>query len=83
MNKEIQNKYLVFTGKMEHGDRKEVKEEAKKLEAIVQSDVNGKTDILICGSDVAHNSKSTKRKEAEELGIKIIDEVAYYELINS
>ena len=83
MNKEIQNKYLVFTGKMEHGDRKEMKEEAKKLEAIEQSDVNGKTDILICGSDVAHNSKSTKRKEAEELGIKIIDEVAYYELIKS
>jgi DNA ligase (NAD+) len=83
MNKEVQNKHLVFTGKMEHGDRNEMKEEARKLGAIVQSDVNSKTDMLICGSDVAHNSKSTKRKEAEELGIKIIDEVTYYELIKS
>ena len=83
MNKEIQNKHLVFTGKMEHGDRDEIKEEAKKLGAIVQSDVNSKTDMLIYGADVAHNSKSTKRKEAEELGIKIIDEVTYYELIKS
>jgi len=83
MNKEIQNKHLVFTGKMEHGDRDEMKEEAKKLGAIVQSDVNSKTDMLIYGADVAHNSKSTKRKEAEELGIKIIDEVTYYELIKS
>ena len=83
MNKQVQNKHLVFTGKMEHGDRNEMKEEAKKLGAIIQSDVNSKTDMLICGSDVAHNSKSTKRKKAEELGIKIIDEVTYYELINS
>ena len=83
MNKQVQNKHLVFTGKMEHGDRNEMKEEAKELGAIIQSDVNSKTDMLICGSDVAHNSKSTKRKKAEELGIKIIDEVTYYELINS
>jgi len=81
MTKEIQNKHLVFTGKMEHGDRKEMKEEAKRLGAIVQSDVNSKTDMLICGADVAHNSKSTKRKEAEVLGVKIIDEVTYYKLI--
>jgi len=37
--------------------------------------------MLICGADVAHNSKSTKRKEAEVLGVKIIDEVTYYKLI--
>ena len=83
MKKQVQNKHLVFTGKMEHGDRNEMKEEAKELGAIIQSDVNSKTDMLICGSDVAHNSKSTKRKKAEELGVKIIDEVTYYELIKS
>jgi|TARA_B110000211_G_C13790216_1_gene425843 NAD-dependent DNA ligase len=31
MKNKIQNKHLVFTGKMEHGDRKEMKEEAKKI----------------------------------------------------
>ena len=81
MTTEIKDKHLVFTGKMEHGDRDEMKDEAKKLGAIIQSDVNSKTDMLICGADVAHNSKSTKRKKAEELGVNIIDEETYYNLI--
>ena len=83
MTTEIKDKHLVFTGKMEHGDRDEMKDEAKKLGAIIQSDVNSKTDILICGEDVAHNSKSTKLKKAKELGVKIIDEETYYNLIKS
>lgn len=83
MTTEIQDKHLVFTGKMKHGDRDEMKDEAQKLGAIIQSDVNSKTDILICGEDVAHNSKSTKLKKAEELGVKIIDEKTYYNLIKS
>ena len=83
MTTEIQDKHLVFTGKMEHGDRDEMKDEAQKLGAIIQSDVNSKTDMLICGEDVAHNSKSTKLKKAEELGVKIIDEKTYYNFIKS
>ena len=80
---EIKDKYLVFTGKMERGDRQDMKQEAVKLGAIVQSDVNSKTDLLICGKDVAHNSKNTKRKEAEEIGVKIIDEDTYLKFIES
>ncbi len=78
----IKDKHLVFTGKMERGDRDDMKEEAVKLGAIVQSDVNSKTDLLICGKDVAHNSKNTKRREAEALGTKIIDEDTYIKMIS-
>ena len=78
----INDKHLVFTGKMESGDRNEMKDEAVKLGAIVQSEVNSKTDLLICGKDVAHNSKNTKRREAESLGTKIIDEDTYIKIVS-
>ena len=66
---------------MEQGDRKEMKDQAKELGAIVQSDVNSKTDILVYGSDVAHNSKHRKMNKAQELGITILEEQAYYDTI--
>ena len=56
MSSSIKDKHIVFTGKMEQGDRDEMKADAKKLGAFVQSDVNSKTDILVCGADVAVNS---------------------------
>ena len=45
----ISKKHICFTGKMEMGTRSDMKIEAKKLGAIVQSSVNGKTDYLVCG----------------------------------
>ena len=81
MSKEIAGKHIVFTGKMEKGDRDDMKADAKKLGALVQSDVNSKTDILVCGANVAVNSKHRKLNKAKELGITIIDEEAYYNLI--
>jgi len=81
MVSEIQGKYICFTGKMKQGDRKEMKIQAKELGAIVQSDVNSKTNILVHGSDVAHNSKHRKMNKAQELGITILEEQAYYETI--
>lgn len=77
----IKGKYICFTGKMEKGDRKEMKLQAKNLGAIVQSDVNSKTDILVHGADVAHNSKHTKMNKAQELDIIIMDEDVYYSKI--
>jgi len=78
MSSDINGKHICFTGKMEKGDRSEMKAQAKELGAIVQSDVNSKTDILVHGSDVAHNSKHTKMRKAQELGITIMDEDVYY-----
>ena len=81
MPSKIEGKHIVFTGKMEQGDRGEMKAAAKELGALVQSDVNSKTDILVHGSDVAVNSKHRKMNKAQELGVTIIEEQAYYDLI--
>ena len=81
MASNIEGKHICFTGKMEQGDRKEMKAQAKELGAIVQSDVNSKTDILVHGSDVAPNSKHRKMNKAQELGITILEEQAYYDMI--
>ena len=81
MSSAIEGKHVVFTGKMEQGDRGEMKAAAKKLGALVQSDVNSKTDILVHGSDVAVNSKHRKMNKAQELGITILEEQAYYNMI--
>ena len=81
MSNNIEGKHICFTGKMEQGDRKEMKAQAKELGAIVQSDVNTKTEILVYGSDVAVNSKHRKMNKAQELGITILEEQAYYAMI--
>ena len=81
MVSKIEGKHICFTGKMEQGDRKEMKAQAKELGANVQSDVNSKTNILVYGSNVAHNSKHTKMNKAKELDITILEEQAYYDLI--
>ena len=80
MSNTIKGEHICFTGKMEKGDRDEMKAQARDLGAIVQSDVNSKTDILVHGADVAHNSKHTKMRKAQKLGITIMDEE--YQLVN-
>ena len=81
MSNKIEGKHICFTCKMEKGDRDEMKEQAKNMGAIIQSSVSSNTDILVCGANVAHNSKSTKLKAAQKHGAQILDEDAYYSLI--
>ena len=81
MSSKIEGKHICFTGKMEKGDRDEMKEQAKNMGAIIQSSVSSNTDILVCGANVAHNSKSTKLKAAQKHDAQILDEDAYYSLI--
>ena len=81
MASNIEGKHICFTGKMEQGDRDEMKAQAKELGAVIHSDVNSKTDILVHGSDVAHNSKHRKMNKAQKLGITILEEQAYYKMI--
>ena len=81
MNSKIQGKHICFTGKMEKGDRDDMKEQAKNMGAVMQSSVSSKTDILVCGANVAHNSKNTKLKAAQKHNAQILDEDAYYKLI--
>lgn len=73
----ISGKYIVFTGKMTLGKRDDMKDNAAKLGAIVQSSVNKKTDILVCGEKVGKKKTDTAKK----LGTMVISEFGYYELL--
>lgn len=68
---------IVFTGKMLHGNRTAMQNQARKLGANVQTAVSGKTDLLVCGEKVGQ-SKLDKAKKA---GTRIISEEEYYKLI--
>jgi DNA ligase (NAD+) len=64
---------IVFTGKMQHGSREAMQDEARRLGAKVQTAVNGKTDLLVCGEKVG----ASKIKKAEALGVTIVTEAEY------
>jgi DNA ligase (NAD+) len=61
----LAGKSTVFTGAMRSGSRDEMQELARNLGAVVQSSVNGKTDILVAGERAG--SKLTK---AQAVGAK-------------
>lgn len=73
----LQDKRIVFTGAMQQGSRNRMKKQAKELGAKVGSSITGKTDILVTGSKVG----PAKMKKAEELGVIVIGELEYLELI--
>ena len=73
----LQGKLVVFTGSMEQGSRDTMKKQAKGFGAKVGSGVTGKTDILVAGMRVG----AAKIKKAEELGVRVISERDYFELI--
>ncbi len=73
----ITGKCIVFTGKMTNGTREEAQAEARRLGAIVQTNVSGKTDYLVCGE----NAGASKIRKATASGAQIISENEYYDLI--
>ena len=73
----ISDKLIVFTGTMRKGSRDEMKQQAKSLGAKVGSSITGKTNILVCGEKVG----ASKLKKAEDLGVKILSESEYLQLI--
>ncbi len=66
---------VVFTGRMEEGTREEMQELAEDYGAIVQSSVNGATDMLVTGVNVGMK----KIEKAKSLGVKIITEQEFME----
>ncbi len=81
-NTEIQifeNKVFVITGSVEHfANRNEVKEVIESKGGKVTGSVTSKTDYLI-NNDAA--STSSKNKKAKELGIPIITEAQFIEML--
>ena len=65
----LKDETIVFTGKLQQMGRSEAKEKAQKLGAKVATTVTSQTTCLVVGLD-----PGSKRKKAEQLGIKILSE---------
>lgn len=72
----LTNKVVVFTGTLVSLSRAEAKTQAETLGARVSGTVSSSTDLLIAGADAG-----SKLKKARELGVKVINEAEWKELI--
>ena len=72
----LAGKTMVFTGSMQSMSRGEAKFKAESLGAKVAGSVSKKTDFVIIGADAG-----SKALKAEELGVKILTEEDWLELI--
>ena len=67
---------IVFTGNLERMTRNEAKAKALGLGAKVSGSVSKNTDLVVAGPGAG-----SKLKEAEALGVKVIDEDDFLKLI--
>lgn len=74
----IADKRICFTGTMRRGTREAVEEQATRLGAVVQSAVNGKTDLLVVGEGPG----ASKLKKAHALGTACMTEDEYLAMIS-
>ncbi len=73
----IAGKTIVFTGTLEQMTRSEAKAKAQSLGAKVAGSVSAHTDFVIMGTDAG-----SKAAKARELGIRILSEREFIELIS-
>jgi DNA ligase (NAD+) len=72
----IAGKTIVFTGRLEQMTRDEAKALAERLGAAVSGSVSKKTDLVVAGPEAG-----SKLKKAQELGLQVLDEGAFLELV--
>ena len=76
-NSKISEKIIVFTGTLKRMSRSEAKSKAEQMGAKVVSAVTKNTDFVVVGADAGK-----KRRKAEELKIKILDEKEWIKFIS-
>jgi DNA ligase (NAD+) len=72
----VSGKTIVFTGKLETMSRDEAKAQAEALGARAAGTVSAATDLVVAGPGAG-----SKLKKAAELGIEVIDEAAWAEIV--
>lgn len=75
---EVSGMTVVFTGKLETMSRDEAKAQAERLGAKAAGSVSGKTDLVVAGPGAG-----SKLKKAAELGIMVIDEAQWAEIVKA
>src|SRR5690606_11221696 len=74
----VAGKTVVFTGKLETMSRDEAKAQAERLGARPAGTVSAQTDLIVAGPGAG-----SKLRKAAELGIEVIDEAAWAEIVRA